>query len=68
MKVVDERVSIVIQVNGRLRGAIEVQRGATEAEVRDVAMTEERIFSSVKDKTITRVIFVTDKLLNLVVR
>ncbi len=61
-------VDVVIQVNGRLRGKVSVERGTGEAEVLDRARSEPRVEAHLKGKTLAKTIFVPDRLLNIVVR
>ncbi len=61
-------VTLVVQVNGKVRGKLEVARGATEAEALARAREDPRIQSWVEGKEIARSVFVPDRLLNLVVR
>jgi leucyl-tRNA synthetase len=65
-KIADEQVSIAIQVNGKLRCVIELSRGSSESNVREAALQEERVKSYLKDRTVNKVIFVSDKLINFV--
>jgi len=62
------RVTLVVQVNGKVRGKLDVERGAGEAEAVALARTDERIRNWVDGREITRAIYVPDRLLNLVVR
>lgn len=66
-KIVDEQISIAIQVNGKLRGVIEVPRGSTQEDVHEAALDNSRIANYLGANSIIRVIFVQDKLLNFVV-
>ncbi len=61
-------VTLVVQVNGKVRGKLEVARGASEAEAMARARDDERIRAWFEGKEITRTVFVPDRLLNLVVR
>ncbi|HSS45010.1 MAG TPA: leucine--tRNA ligase [Thermoanaerobaculia bacterium] len=62
------RVTLVVQVNGKVRGKLEVERGAAEGEALELARKDERIRPWVEGKEITRAVYVPDRLLNLVVR
>jgi len=62
------RVTLVVQVNGKVRGKLDVERGAGEAEAVALARMDERIRNWVDGREITRAIYVPDRLLNLVVR
>jgi leucyl-tRNA synthetase len=63
----EDVVTIAVQVNGKLRGEIEIERGADESAVVELATASERILSHIEGRTIRRVIFVPDRLVNLVV-
>ncbi|MGB9600542.1 MAG: leucine--tRNA ligase, partial [Myxococcota bacterium] len=65
---VDDMVTVVIQVNGRLRSQIEVMRGTAEAAVREAALKDERTQKFIENKQIVKTIYVKDKLINIVVR
>jgi leucyl-tRNA synthetase len=62
-----DEVTLVVQVNGKLRGRIQVQRGCSQDEAMDLARQEERVTANLEGKTLVRVIYVADRLLNLVV-
>jgi leucyl-tRNA synthetase len=62
-KAKDEKINFVIQVNGKLKGTFEVDSGLRE----DDAMSLVKEDSKFKDLEIKKVIFVPDRLINLVV-
>ncbi len=64
---VADEVDIAVQVNGRLRATISVPRGAQEDEVKEKALAEEGVLRHLDGKQIRKVIFVPDRLINLVV-
>jgi leucyl-tRNA synthetase len=61
-------VTLVVQVNGKVRGRLSLARGASESEAMEQVRADERIRLWVDGKEITRTVFVPDRLLNLVVR
>lgn len=63
----EDKVKIIVQVNGRVRDQFEVQKGSTEAEVRQVAEKRERIVQWMEGKAIKKVFFVQDRLINFVI-
>jgi leucyl-tRNA synthetase len=63
-----ERVTLVVQVNGKVRGKLDVERGAAESDAVALARSDEKIRSWVEGKEIARTVYVPDRLLNLVVR
>ncbi len=62
------RVTLVVQVNGKVRGRLDVDRGAGEGEALTLAREDERIRTWLDGKELVRAVFVPDRLLNLVVR
>ncbi|MBI4089992.1 MAG: class I tRNA ligase family protein [Candidatus Kerfeldbacteria bacterium] len=65
-KIVEENVTIAIQVNGRLRATIEVATGTSQAEIEKRALAVENVKKYVTD-TPKKVIFVQDRLINFIV-
>ncbi len=63
-----ERVTLVVQVNGKVRGRLDVERGAAEDDAVALARADEKIRGWIDGKEITRAVYVPDRLLNLVVR
>ncbi|HCU25122.1 MAG TPA: leucine--tRNA ligase, partial [Deltaproteobacteria bacterium] len=63
-----ESVTVVVQVNGKLRGKIELPPSATEEEVRRFVETDEKVQAHLEGKTLIKTVFVPGKLLNLVVK
>jgi leucyl-tRNA synthetase len=63
---VADKVTIAVQVNGKLRGTIEVLPEAEEDEVKTAALGEDNVKKFIEGKEIRKVIFVKGKLLNIV--
>ena len=63
----DDEVEIPVQVNGRVRGRVRVAAGASQEEVMKLAQADAGVAGYVAGKTVRKVIFVGDKLLNIVV-
>jgi leucyl-tRNA synthetase len=61
-------VTLVVQVNGKVRGRLELPRGASETEALQLLGGDAKIKPWLEGKEITRTVFVADRLLNLVVR
>jgi leucyl-tRNA synthetase len=62
----EEEVEIVVQVNGRVRGKVKVSTGASQDEVMKLAQADPGLAAHLHGKTIRKVIYVLDKLLNIV--
>jgi leucyl-tRNA synthetase len=63
----DEAVEIVVQVNGRVRAKLKVAAGLGQEEVLKLAKQDAPVASYLEAKRILKVIYVQDKLLNLVI-
>jgi leucyl-tRNA synthetase len=62
-----DTISLVVQVNGKLRSHITVAVNADEAAVRETALADEQVRRFIGDKQVRRVIVVPGKLVNVVV-
>ena len=62
----EEEVEIVVQVNGRVRGKVKVPAGAAQQDVLILAQSEAGVTAHLDGKKIVKVIYVPDKLLNIV--
>ena len=63
----EDEVEIPVQLNGKVRGRVTVPAGASQDEVMKRAQTDAGVAGHLKGKAIRKVIFVTDKMLNIVV-
>ncbi len=59
-------VTLVLQVNGIVRGTIEVTPGLTEDEARDAARRDEKVQKYLLNKKVVKTIYVPNRLINLV--
>jgi leucyl-tRNA synthetase len=64
---VQEHLSLVVQVNGKVRGKIEVAASATKEEILKVAKAEENVVRYLQGETVRKEIVVPNKLVNIVV-
>jgi len=64
----DEEITLVIQVNSKLRDRITVPASITEAEARQLATESTRVQPYLEGKKTDRIIYVPGKLVNLVVK
>ncbi len=63
-----EKIEIPIQINGKIRAKIEVLRNEKEERIKELALENERIKELLKGKEIVRIIYVPNKLINIVVK
>jgi leucyl-tRNA synthetase len=64
----EEEIEIPVQVNGKLRSRILVAAGTGDDVVRELALADERVRTSLDGKKVVKAIVVPGKLVNLVVR
>jgi leucyl-tRNA synthetase len=65
---VRELVTVVVQVNGKLRDRLEVAPGTPDAEVVALATALPKVAAAMDGKSVVREVVVPDKLVNLVVK
>jgi leucyl-tRNA synthetase len=63
----DDTVTLVVQVNGKVRDRIEVSAAIAEDDAKKLALASERVVAFVGDKAPRKVIVVPGKLVNIVV-
>jgi len=66
-KIIDETIKIVIQINGKVRAELMIDRNISEEEAKKLAVSHENILSWIKDKEIRRIIYIPHKVINIVV-
>jgi len=67
-QLIEETVTVAVQVNGKLRGTVQVATGSEEAAAVELAQVDERVKAHLDGKQIVKTIYVPNKLLNFVVR
>jgi leucyl-tRNA synthetase len=66
-KAVENTVTVAVQVNGKVRGTVEGPAGMDQEDAEGRARSDENVARHLEGKTVRRVIYVKDKLLNFVV-
>ena len=64
---VEDSVVIVVQINGKVRAQITVDRTADEASVINTVQNDNKVAAHLKDKTVKKTIYVPQKLVNFVI-
>ena len=64
---VEDKVTVVIQVNGKLRDKVDVAVNIDKAELEKIALASEKVKSFIEGKEIRKVIVVPNKIVNIVV-
>ena len=63
----DEEITLVVQVNGKVRDRVDVPAGAPEEVVRAAALERPRVVEFVPDPAAARYHYVSDRLLSIVI-
>lgn len=66
-KIKDEKVTIIVQINGKVRAEFEAKTGISESKARDKAVSMAEIQKWIDKQEIKKVIFVPDKIINFVI-
>ena len=67
-KTMDHELELGVQVNGKLRGTIQVEKDAEKSLVESLAKNEENVKRHIEGKEIVKIIVVPNKIVNIVVR
>jgi len=67
-KVIDETITIAVQINGKLRGTVEVPFDSEKDAVKEKALLSDKIRTHLDEKNIVKEIYVKNKIFNIVVR
>ena len=62
----EEKVTIVVQVSGKLRDKFEAERDSAEDRIKEMALGLDRIKSLVGEKKVKKIIYIENKLVNIV--
>jgi leucyl-tRNA synthetase len=62
----EEMLTLIVQVNGKVRDRIQVPVGITEEEAKELALASEKVRRHTEDKETRKVIYVPGRLVNIV--
>ena len=65
-KLVEDTIEIVVQVNGKVKNKLEIERDLTKEATEELALADEKIKEAIEGKTVRKVIVVPQKLVNIV--
>ncbi len=63
-----DKLTIAVQVLGKMRGTVEVEPGSEQSLIENLAKENSTVANHLKGKTIVKVIFVKDKIINFIVK
>lgn len=67
-KTIDKEITIGVQVNGKLRGEINITKDDTEEEIKNKALANENVKKHIEGKEIVKVIVIKGKIVNIVIK
>ncbi|MGN1379083.1 MAG: leucine--tRNA ligase [Bacilli bacterium] len=67
-KIKDEIITVVVQVNGKIRGKVEVNSNISDEEMKNKAFAIENVQKFTEGKEIIKVIVISKKIVNIVVK
>ena len=62
-----DEINFVVQINGKTRGILSINIGLTESEVLSLITKNSKLTNYIKNKKIKKTIFISDKLINIIV-
>ena len=62
----EEEITVVVQVNGKVRDQLRVPAGTSEERIRELALSSSRVKRHLEGKSIRKVVFVPGRLINFV--
>ena len=65
---IDKKLNIAVQVNGKVRATISIDKDEDESSVLDKALKEDNVIKFTKDKEIIKKIYVKGRIVNIVVK
>ena len=68
LALIEDKVNIAVQINGKLRATIEMPMNSEQAAVKQSALGDEKVVKYIEGKTVVKEIFVKNKIYNIVVK
>ncbi len=65
---VTETIKLVVQVNGKVRATVEIDKNASEEEVKALALAQENVQKFLENKEPTKVLYIPGRLVSIVVK
>ena len=62
-----DKINFVIQINGKTRGILETKADLKEKDILENIRNNQRINNYIKDKSIKNIIFIPNKLMNIII-
>lgn len=67
-KIVEDKITMAVQVNGKLRATIEIEKDEAEEQVKEKALNEENVKKNIENQKVVKIIVVPNRIVNIVVK
>lgn len=67
-KLAEKQIEVIVQINGKIRARLMVNKGTPREELQEKAMQEQHVTENLQGKAIKKLIIVPDKLVNIVAK
>ncbi len=66
-KIIDDMIKIAIQVNGKVRSEIDINKDISEEKIKKIVINDKNVVAWIENKLIKRIIYVKGRIVNIVV-
>ncbi len=66
--ILKEKIKMAIQINGKTRDVVEIEKGVNQATVEKLCENNDRIKDRIMKKSIKKIIFVKDRIINFIIK
>ncbi len=67
-KTIDDEIEIPVQINGKVKTTVKINKGAEESEVKELIMNNNSVKGLISGKTVVKEIYVKGKIFNIVIK
>ncbi len=67
-KIIEDNITIAVQVNGKLRATIETEKDEAEEQVKEKALNEENVKKNIENLKVVKIIVVPNRIVNIVAK
>ena len=67
-KIIEDKIKLPIQINGKIREILEIEKGIKEQEIYKLVLDNSKIQKWIENKKIVKYIYVENKILNLILK
>ena len=64
----EEKVTFIVQIDGRMRDKVELNKGISQKEAEEIVFQREKVKNNLQSKKVKKIIFVPERLINIVTK